>query len=91
MPEHTQEIVFILQNNYEQAIEVSDDNDNKLEEETQSGAEMRKYLYFLALQFDRTGFLKMNMLCAMKAELDGHLKKTFSPKETLLPRFFCAE
>ena len=44
----------------------------------------------LALGLERTGFKKMDMLCDMK-EVDGHLRKTFPPKQTSLRRFFCVE
>ena len=49
---------------------------------------MWECLHRLALGFDRTGFQKMDMFSAMKAEVDDHLRKTFPPRQTSLHRFF---
>ena len=40
---------------------------------------------------EKLEFKKMDMLCDMKEEVDGHLRKTFPPKQTSLRRFFCVE
>ena len=78
----------------DEVIEISDneddDNDGS-EEETPSAAEMRKCFRRLALELERTGFKKIDMLCDMKEKVDGHLRKTFPPKQTSLRRFFCVE
>ena len=58
---------------------------------TPSAAEMRECLRRLVLGLNRTEFQKMDMLYAMKGEVDEHLRKTFPPKQTLLRKFFCAE
>jgi len=54
---------------------------------------MRECLRRLVLGLDRTAFQKMEMLYAMKGEVDEHLRKTFPPKQTSLRKFFffCAE
>jgi len=57
---------------------------------TPSVAEMRECLRRLVLGLDRTAFQKMDMLYAMKGEVDEHLRKT-STKTNLVAQFFCAE
>ena len=93
----TEELVSTIQDNDNGVVEVSDDNDNhedyndEPEEKTPSVAEMRECLHRLVLGLDRTAFQKMDMLYAMKREVDEHLRKTFPPKQTSLRKFFCAE
>jgi len=41
--------------------------------------------------FDGTAFEKMDMLNALKAEVDGHLRKTFPPEQATLRSFTSAE
>ena len=91
--EFTENLVSMIQNQ-DGVVEISDDEDDDndgSEEETPSAAEMRKCFRRLALGLERTGFKKMDMLCDMKEEVDGHLGKTFPPKQTSLRRFFCVE
>ena len=58
---------------------MSDDDDNdedyndEPEEKTPSVAEMRECLRRFVLGLDRTAFQKMDMLYAMKGEVDEHL------------------
>ena len=91
--EFTENLVSMIQNQ-DGVVKISDDEDDDndgSEEETPSAAEMRKCFRRSALGLERTGFKKMNMLCDMKEEVDGHLRKTFPPKQTSLRRFFCVE
>ena len=78
--------------NQDGVVEISDDEDDDNDglEETLSAAEMRKCFCRLALGREHTGFKKMDMLCDMK-KVDGHLRKTFPPKQISLRRFFCVE
>ena len=87
--EFTENLVSLKQNQ-DGVVEISDDEDDDndgSEEETPSAAEMRKCFRRLALGLERIGFKKMDMLCDIK-EVDGHLRKTFPPKQTSLRRFF---
>ena len=91
--EFTENLVSMIQNQ-DGFVEISDDKDDDndgSEEETPLAAEVRKCFRRLALGLERTGFTKMDMLCDMKEEVDGHLRKTFPPKQTSLRRFFCVE
>ena len=80
--EFTENLVSIIQNQ-DGVVEISDDedDDNDGSEETPSAAEIRKCFRRMALGLERTGFKKTDMLCDMK-EVDGHLRKTFPPKQT---------
>jgi len=51
---------------------------------------MRECLRSLVLGFDGTAFEKVDMFLALKA-VDGHLRKSFKPKQTTLHSFFSAE
>jgi len=51
---------------------------------------MRECLRSLVLGFDGTAFEKVDMFLALKA-VDGHLRKSFEPKQTTLHSFFSAE
>ena len=91
--EFTENLVSMIQNQ-DGVVEISDDEDDDndgSEKETPSAAEMRKCFRRLALGVERTGFKKIDMLCDMKEEVGGHLRKTFPPKQTSLHRFFCVE
>ena len=91
--EFTENLVSMIQNQ-DGVVEISDDEDDDndgSEEETPSAAEMRKCFRRSALGLERTRFKKMDMLFDIKEEVDGHLRKTFPSKQTLLRRFFCVE
>jgi len=52
---------------------------------------MRECLQWLVLGLDGTAFEKMDMLNALKTEVDDHLRKTFPHKQTTLRSVFGAE
>ena len=79
------------QDGFVEIFDDKDDDNDDSEEETPLAAEVRKCFRRLALGLERTGFTKMDMLCDMKKEVDGRLRKTFPPKQTSLRRFFCVE
>ena len=88
--EFTEELVSMILNNDKHAIS-SDDDYDKPDKETPSAAKMRKCLHCLSLGLERTTFHKMDMFYAMKAEVDDHFYKKFSPKQTFLHTFFCVK
>ena len=84
-----EKLVVVMQNNDELVTELSDNDEP--EKATPTAAKIQKCLCRFMLRLDRTGFQKISMFSAMKAEADDHLRKTFPSRKISLHSFLCIE